>query len=600
MTNSGLQNGTARTQRARRYLGEVAPALVLLGLVSLLWTAYHRLWTEESWKIPISYQGDALWGLATAKAIASGDIKPFLGKQPQSLGAPFGANWSDYPSVEEGLIAVWGLLADALGLFAGSNIIVLLAHVLAALAFYFVCRELAYDRIFSMAGAILFAFSHYAFFRGLPHLTLTYYWHIPWGLLVAYWCLRGDDFALDRRKLLLALFTAIAFGGQNPYYSGMFFQMLGGSALLRLIRTRSWRSTVVPIILGAVTLATFLLMNADTFYYRLVHGPNPAAVVRRYGEVELFALKPIELFLPRWHSVTALQDWARRSYYEQSWLIGEGGSPYLGIIGISALVALLALVVKRVASDAPRRLPLHFWAILWFAAFSIPGGVNGLLGSTGMILFRSSNRYSIFVFAVLLLYLVRELSRWTARWHPTLRLGSAALLVGIGFYDQVPPRAWQQSAEITQRELGIDKRVVRWLETALPKSAMVFQLPVCDFPEGGSVVVLDSSELFRPYLHARSLRFSFGSGKGRPRERWQKETEQLRPLEMIQQLERYGFAAILIHRRGYVDGGAALEEALQAHGAEFLGRAPGYVALRLHPTTPAALPPDSASGVTRP
>lgn len=584
------------SRRLAEYAQAAAPVILLVAIVSLLWCSHQNRWTLEAWRTPIGYHGDSWWGMASAKATASGELSA-VWKEPRSLGAPFGANWNDYPSVEEVLVIIWAFLVSTFGLYAGSNAFNLLGHLLAALGFYFAGRQFGYDRIWSVVGATLFSLSHYAFFRGLAHVGLVYYWHIPLGILVAYWCFRDERLAEDRRKLIICVLVAICFGAQNPYYSGMFLQFLGAVFVLLLIQRRPWQRAVLPIAFGTITVATFASMNLETMAYRAMHGPNPGAVVRSYGELELYALKPIELLLPRWHSITPLQTWARDVYYGRAFFIGEGGAPYLGWIAIATLALLFIYVLRRIALRGGEPLPLHLWALLWLVAFSIAGGVNGLVGTTGLILFRASNRYSIFMLAVVLLFLVRELTRVSRTWPATVRAACALPLIAIGFYDQVPPTQWHQLTSSIRQMLTADKEAMAHLERRLRPDAMVFQLPVIDFPESPPVGSLSDYELFRPYLNTSNLRFSYGSGKGRYRSGWQRDTEQIGLPKMLNQLEKYGFSAVLIHKKGYADKGAALRDGFEGlNRADVIVNSPEYLAIALQPKSVPDVPPEFGQG----
>src|SRR5205823_7967622 len=116
----------------------------LLTLVTLLWCMAYNRWMGEAWKTPVSYTGDSWGQMAVAKALATGDMLPVLPKYPVSLGAPFVASWNDYPITEEGIFTWYGLIVWLFGVFAGSNLTLLSAHLLAAAGFYFVCRHLSY------------------------------------------------------------------------------------------------------------------------------------------------------------------------------------------------------------------------------------------------------------------------------------------------------------------------------------------------------------------------------------------------------------------------------------------------------------------------
>jgi len=162
---------------------------ILLTIVALTSCAVNNRWSRDSWSIPLPYGGDTLGVMSYLKLEAAGEMPPLLTKYPSSLGAPFRANRNDTPTPDEGVFLWSAALVWLFGVFVGSNLSVLSAQLFAALSFYYVCRQLRSRPVFAALGAILFACSRYAFGRGLAHLTLTFYWHIPLGILVVFYCL---------------------------------------------------------------------------------------------------------------------------------------------------------------------------------------------------------------------------------------------------------------------------------------------------------------------------------------------------------------------------------------------------------------------------
>ena len=566
---------------------------LLLLIVTLLWcTAYNR-WTADAWRTPIVYDGDVTAVMANAKAFANGEIKFILPKYPPSLGAPFVANWNDYPSPSEGLFVWCGILVRLFGVFIGSNLTLLSAHLLAAASFYFVARELGYQRLLSVAAAVLFSMSRFAFARNLSHIGPMFYWHIPLALLVLWWCAGPSSVLQDRRKLIFCFVVAVLHGIQDPYFSGIFLQFLVFTSVILLIRREAWTRVLFPMLIASVVLAVCMLMNVDTFYNRLVNGSNSFALVRNYAALEVYALKPLELFLPVIHRVSALQNWIQHAYIQQALFLGEVGSPYLGIIGILALGLLVFTTALAAINHARGRIPSHFWLVLWVLIYSVVGGANGFLGLFGIILFRGTNRYSIVILAVLLLFLVRQLSTLTRNWSRLAVLALATSIAVLGFLDQSPrPPRRSDIARVTAQVLS-DARLVATLEGKLPSSAMIFELPVVVFPEAGPLREMQDYEHFRPYLHSHSLRFSYGNVKGRTRERWQSEAARFGGPFLVNTLERYGFAAILINKKAYEAKGAALLAELASTGhSEILCESDDLVFLRIQPAPNPILPPD--------
>src|SRR5262249_53462457 len=157
--------------------------------------------------------------------------------------------------------------------FAAANLLVLIGQVLAALSFYGVCRWLRYRWEWSALGAVAFGLSPYAFARGLQHLTLTYYWHVPLGLLVAWWSASAAGLPIRSRRFLASVVVAVVTGLHNPYYANIFLQFLAGAAMLQAMR-RAWRKTAAPIVLGGACVLALVAINADTLMYRAAHGAN--------------------------------------------------------------------------------------------------------------------------------------------------------------------------------------------------------------------------------------------------------------------------------------------------------------------------------------
>ena len=132
-------------------------------------------------------------------------------------------------------------------------------------------------------------------------------------------------------------------------------------------------------------------------------------------------------------------------------------------------------------------------------------------------------------------------------------------------WDQVPRPPTAEYTNAIKVLVDSDRRFVAQMEAALPDGAMVFQFPVMEYPES-PVPGVGSYEHFRPYLYSSKLRYSFGSQKGREREVWQQEVATMPIEKALPEIARRGFAAIYINRRGFQDGGKALEDAIREQG----------------------------------
>jgi phosphoglycerol transferase len=154
---------------------------------------------------------------------------------------------------------------------------------------------------------------------------------------------------------------------------------------------------------------------------------------------------------------------------------------------------------------------------------------------------------------------------------------AAALLI---LWDQVPRAPTAEETVTIRRQVDADREFAEKMEAALPEAAMVFQLPVMEFPES-PIPGVPSYDHFRPYLYSKKLRYSFGSMKGREREKWQpalqglmfegatldKQAQRIAVnttnfSRAIDELKKLGFSAIYINRNGFPDRAKGLEEAL--------------------------------------
>lgn len=555
-------------RRLRKFAAALA-AYWRVGLLALIaatvWCAHYDRWTRQSWSIPTDYRGDTLEILARIAAAAEGDAVP-LGPQIISrLGAPFGANWSAYPSSD--LLLVWliGQLARWVGVFTAANIALLLASVTSAIAFYACARWLRARWEWAFVGALLFAFACQTFHRGLPHLFLVFSWTVPLALLACGLIATSRRLRLAGWSGFFCVATAAAIGVGNPYILFLFLQLLGWSLIAQWWGPRRRENLIAGGLAIAVALLAFFVVESHLWLFT----PDTAAtspLVRNYGSTERYALKPLELLLPpATHRWELLAFFGNRYVRWSEWRGGEGFLTYLGVVGIVGLIWLAVAAMRAVLSR--RRLPGVALPAGWIVAFSSVGGITNIVAFfTGLVVFRATNRFSIFISAIVLMFLVSRLTRWFANRPRWLSVAAAAAVVAIGLADQLPRAPGVEKQERIAKRIAADRELGRMLEGRLKPGAMVFQLPVMMFPEVAPAHQLGDYEHFRPYLSTHSLRFSYGSLKNRSRGRWQRDAETLPTKEFVEKLESYGFAALYFSRSGFADGGGKLLSELKEMG----------------------------------
>ncbi len=580
-----------------------APLPALLGVIAFLVAcmAYGR-WSARDWQQPFEYgtavvDNDVLgMQLAPIKAASEGHFPLFASKKIPEFGAPYEASWDDFPTIEEFHVVLPGLLARWIGLFPALNLFGILAHVTSALGFYLACRLLGIRREWACAGALAFGFSLYIFARGLHHLAIGWAGHVPLMIVVARWAFSsGEKSGLLRRAHFgWALAIAAVSGVQHVYYTNMLMQFLGLAVLYQAFHRR-WRSALRAIFVGAAAMFTLLLVNFDTFSSRFLNGPNPGALTRTYQYLELSGLKLADLFIPPpGYWVHPLGAWGNR-YFSEVVLPGEMpvGS-FLGVVGGVALLWLVVASLFRLAQMSqrphPRRPAWEFLLALWVVAYATVGGINAWIGSLGFVLFRSTTRYSIFLLALALLYATRRLGTLTRHWKVESRIALAGAVAALALWDQIP-RVLNEEPAAVAAAIDSDRKFAGEMESHLKPGAMVFELPMMDFPEC-PVPGVASYEQFRPYLFTKHLRYSFGDVKGRANTAWQAQVALLKPEAMMEQLEAYGFGAIMVNRNGYADGAKALLDAAASRAATVFQSTRGDLAcIVLRPAASPVLPP---------
>jgi len=572
---------------------QVAWALLLLSTTIGVWCWVYGRTSLDAWKIPICYQGDCLFYLAYAKAFADGEILPLLPKYVEQLNSPFTANWNDFPVFQDATLAAMGWLSRLTGLFAAANFMVLLAHILAALSFWWVGLRLKYSPPLVFAAALLFAFPEYIFFRNLAHINLSFYWHVPLTLLVSWWALSRDRLLSDRSSWHISLVVCFVAGTLNPYYSAIFLHFLVFAVLLHSSR-RQWEAAKLPLLLGCVVVLGALAVNADTLLTRIVAGSNERAILRTLAHLEAFGLKITELFVPppdhRWQALGAF---AQRNYYAPSYIKGNLGSVYLGVIGMMGFLWLMGSSLYRLLQGKLRAIPVQAFQVLWIVLYATIGGINALLGVFGFVLLRGTNCHSIIILCISLLFLTRQLTRRCPR---RLVYPAALALLAVGLFDQLPEPTSANYIASVGRAVASDRALVEQLESAVPIGTRVFQLPVMDHPEApsiyNSIYKMRPYAHLRPYLFSTHLRFSHGSHKGRPREQWQREVAELSTAGMAAALERYGFGALYVNRNGYPQRAAGLLDELAASGRPILAesRQGDIMVVELSPSATPVLP----------
>lgn len=581
---------------ASRY-GSLPPLSMLLACVLLGWCSAAAIWSPSGFGRPPAYiddpnKSDILWSFALLKANTDAESPPFLWKTVSRLNAPFTANWTDWPSLDElhGLALL--ILANLFGVFGGLNAALLVGHLLAAATFYGVARASGTSQLWSFVGGLAYGLSPYMFAQSPHHSGVQWAWHVPLFMLVWRWVSTDPGIEPWSRRFKEATGIGLLTGLLNVYYTNILCQLTLIGAAIRYLRTRA--QPAQPALLAALAVIAaaaigFFVSNLDTWTYKAVNGPNEGALVREYKWLEIYGLKIKDLFIPPvTHRSDTLADFSK-AHRQVAPLLDEDGAPYQGIVGLACLFWLTGTAISRMIRGREKDVPIEAWWVLWIVLMFTTGGLNAVIAATtGFTMFRGGCRYSIVILAITLLWAARRLteiqtdaegkrSAATAHWRWLVAAAIACLVI---LWDQVPRAPTAEMRATIDRQIAADREFTEKMEAALPDGAMVFQLPVMEFPEA-PIPGVPPYDHFRPYIFSNHLRFSFGSHKGREREKWQPAVQaklfegasldqqagiirvnQANAKAAVEELKRLGFSAIYVNRNGFPDRGKGIEDAL--------------------------------------
>jgi phosphoglycerol transferase len=540
----------------------------------LILTAVLKLWRVDL-RVPLTYSGDSIQMQSWFK----GAVENGWYLHNDRLAMPFGQDMHDFPMAEALHFSSVKLLDWATGSWVlAFNLYYLLTFLLSTWTAMFVLRRFGVGYPIAAAVGLLFAFSPYHLWRDQHHYCLSAYYLVPLMVLLALRLYQGQPpFArlepgengrrwhLTSAQSLGAVLVCVLVGAGGVYYAffGCFFLLV--AAVLRYYSER--RSVVLASAAALIGLvvATLALQALPLVLYRAANGPNPVAVHRWAAESESYGLRIAQMVLPVTNHrcpvmarLKAAYDAAPRAN------INENDSAALGLVGTAGFAWLLARLFLRRQDGATAPRLDEGLAQLNAAALLLAtmGGFGAVLSLFGLTWIRCYNRISVYIgflslFAVALL-LNRARDRWGLKPTAVAALSAALLVVGIA--DQCGRRGKQGEKE--QAEFRSDSRFVRRVEAGLPEGAMVYQLPQVDFVEHDPPQAMQHYDAMRPYLHSRSLRWSYGALRGRYPALWQQWLTG-HPVEaMVEKLAAAGFAGVWVDRHGYADRGAAVEAEL--------------------------------------
>jgi len=583
-------------------LGRAVRLLLLAFGVCIVWLTLENRW-GGNFQLPTRYEVDAHYVLGMMKLAQQGDLGLFGHIKTESLGAPFIGQLNDFPQSERAIVWLGGQIARFTGLIPAANTLLILSCLIGAFSFYLASRLWRISRTFSWIFAIVYAFLPHTE-RSISHLGVIFSGILPLQFYVLWYIVTAQKLSLNSFRFQLSILIGLCSGFLNIYWLFIFIQLYFIALICRFLRRRGYFiQALIPV--SAACFSAVLLLGSFIIY-KVEYGENSSALVRSYHYVEAWSLKPIDLFLPGpGKFLGPLSNYLARYYDGGAFDIGEGFRSYIGICAIVGVLFLLFRGTQRQLTGHSASLP--YLLAVWIIAYISFGGIHSAFSLVfDFYNIRGTTRYSTAIATIGLLYFVFVGQRLTRSWFPTLRL---ALLVGISVFAiaEQSARSYRQAyIYFPPNERGklvaADRDLALALESTLERGSMLYLLPAMDFPEPARASAeFDNYQAMRPFLYSTKLRYSYGSHKGRQGADWQLDVQGLPATEMATALESYGFAGILLNRKGYEDRGEALLAELAEAGwpmAFEQGIDNEWVFIRLTPAEEPVLPTLTPYAVT--
>ena len=488
------------------------------------------------------------------------------------IGAPGGFILADFPMAENAHFIVIKLLSYFIHHYAVLfNVFYLLTFPTITLTALFVLKRMHLSYPFALAASLLFALHPYHFFRGeVGHLFLASYYVVPLAVWLSVLIGTNQIVLLSKgrgRLQWIGYFIAcLLIGSSGVYYAvfSLFFMVIAG--LIAGISHKKYLPILQSVSLCFMISITLIVNLLPSLIYHVQYGSNAEVAARASFESELYGLKITQMLLPIDQDRLPVLARLKNKYNSTAPLITtENRFSTLGLISSIGFLLLLGIILFGV--NYSKEINLISQLNLCGVLLSTTGGFGTLFAYTLSPTIRSYGRVSIFI-AFFSLYAFFFVAQTLTEKYALFKNGLfnwifIFLILILGVFNQTNGSfATLQNKDVIT-DFNQDETVVREIEHLMPKGSMVYQLPYMSFPEHPPIVSMVDYELFRPYLHSHSLKWSYGAMRGRPIAVWQENVERLPISQMIKNLSYGGYNGIFIDRNGYTDRGVEIEQELK-------------------------------------
>jgi phosphoglycerol transferase len=561
-----------KNQNTRRAATLGVPAILVLFTMFVGWWLSGG--TAISLDVPLTNDGDGLLILIMIKRVIEGSWL----FHSNLMGAPFGSNLYDYPIPDSGSLFVLKWLGRIFGSAgAALNVYYVLGFPLNALSAYIVLRKLNVSALLSFAGGFIFTVLPFHFER-LGHLFYTWYFVAPIFVWYAFKIYRGGHTGWGESphsvklhiKNAVVLLVLSCFGVYYAFFGVLTFITAG---MMRYFQTRSLNAIYGTALAVAIVTFGIIANVTPNLIDRYQNGVNREAATRLPVEAEVYGLKIVQLLLPREGHRFAPLAKVTAKYSSTFPLVNENRTASLGFIGSIGFVALLlGFFAPKVRQDAR----FFFLAAITLSLllFCTVGGFSALFAVLISPMIRAWNRVSVFVaftsIAATMLLIQQSLAReWARRHFVLVPAAVAGTLCLFALWDQTTPPC-VPCLRAASNGFRSDELFVADIEKQVPKGSAIYQLPYVAFPEVPPVNQLGNYDPGREFLGSTTLKWSWGGVKGRAGDMFFRALSTTPMKQQIEVARRLCFSGVTVDRRGYADGGVAVEAQL----LQILGKPP--------------------------
>lgn len=513
-----------------------------------------RLW-EMDLNVPFTYWGDTFWMLVPIKGMIQNGWTYFI---PQ-LSAPFGLSAAGFPSMTNfdwslmWLISIFNKNAGAV-----LNIFWLVSIVFTGLTATIAFHLLGISKWFSISLAIIYAFLPYALYRNVTHISLVYY-TIPLILTLSLYFANGCKDPRSKSIQMYGYAAIVIQGLSFIYFSFFSVLILIFSGLLGSTNSKSWRPFTAALFASIVLIGISSFNLLPSFLSWSQYGNPPEMSYKSASEAEIYGLKIRKMLAPSdLNPVPLFREWGSKDKNTNFPNENENTSARLGPMAavglIGALLMCLGFKLRREPANVKTIASLTLFCLL----FATVGGFAAIFNLVFPD-FRAINRFSVFIAFLSL----AGIGLWWQSWiqenqNKLLKLGIYIAFIVISvfsLYDQLLGTYDLRSQRaLNEKAAAHEKSFIQSFEKEAPAGALVFQLPITNFPLDGGIDKMLPYDHARAYLWSDNTSWSWPSFSMKHR-KWQDQIGSLSGVDLVEALVLSKFNFIWIDRFGYKDNG---------------------------------------------